>query len=47
MAALPPQLAFVHDRIEDLRGRLALPVGAIAEPYRGQALDRRLLLSNH
>ncbi|MFB7636508.1 metallophosphoesterase [Streptomyces sp. NPDC056149] len=44
-APLPPQLASVHDRIEDLRGRLALPIGAIAEPYRGQILDRRLLLS--
>ncbi|MFK0288897.1 metallophosphoesterase [Streptomyces sp. NPDC090442] len=44
-AALPPQLASIHDRIEDLRDRLALPIGAIAEPYRGQVLDRRLLLS--
>ncbi|MEU9486928.1 metallophosphoesterase [Streptomyces decoyicus] len=45
-AALPPQLAFVHDRIEDLRDRLALPIGAVAEPYRGKALDRRRLLSS-
>ncbi|MFI1205895.1 metallophosphoesterase [Streptomyces sp. NPDC020883] len=43
-AALPAQLASAHDRIEDLRDRLALPIGAIVEPYRGQALDRRLLL---
>ncbi|QHC26259.1 metallophosphoesterase [Streptomyces sp. GS7] len=43
-AALPAQLASVHDRIEDLRDRLALPVGPIAKPYRGQVLDRRLLL---
>ncbi|MFJ6788371.1 metallophosphoesterase [Streptomyces angustmyceticus] len=44
--ALPPQLASVHDRIEDLRDRLALPIGAVAEPYRGKALDRRSLLSS-
>ncbi|MGD3108941.1 metallophosphoesterase [Streptomyces sp. YGL11-2] len=43
-AALPPQLASAHDRIEDLRDRLALPIGAIAEPYRDQVLERRRLL---
>ncbi|MEU6326762.1 metallophosphoesterase [Streptomyces sp. NPDC047049] len=45
-AALPPQLASAHDRIEDLKDRLALPIGAIADPYRGKTLDRRRLLSS-
>lgn len=45
-AALPAHLASVHDRIEDLRDRLALPIGAVAKPYRGHLLDRRLLLGN-
>ncbi|SHN14661.1 metallophosphoesterase [Streptomyces yunnanensis] len=45
-AGLPPQLASIHDRIENLRDRLALPIGAIAKPYRGQVLDRRLLLDS-
>lgn len=45
-AALPAELASAHDRIEDLRDRLALPIGAVAEPYRGQVLDRRLLLGD-
>ncbi|MFE0192483.1 metallophosphoesterase [Streptomyces sp. NPDC058989] len=45
-AALPALLASAHSRIEDLRDRLALPIGAVAEPYRGRALNRRLLLGN-
>ncbi|MFG3117896.1 metallophosphoesterase [Streptomyces sp. NPDC048197] len=45
-AALPPYLAVIREQIEDLKDRLALPLGAIAKPYRGQLLDRRLLLSD-
>ncbi len=45
-AAPPPQLSSIHEQIEDLRDRLALPLGVIAEPYRGQPLNRRLLLSD-
>ncbi|PBC84291.1 MULTISPECIES: metallophosphoesterase [unclassified Streptomyces] len=45
-ASLPPQLALIRDRIEDLKDRLALPIGAVSKPYRGRVLDRRLLLDD-
>ncbi|MFF4605851.1 metallophosphoesterase [Streptomyces sp. NPDC001339] len=45
-AGLPPQLASTHNRIEGLRDRLALPIGAVTKQYRGRVLDRRLLLGD-
>ncbi|MBL1092961.1 MULTISPECIES: metallophosphoesterase [Streptomyces] len=45
-SSLPPLLGRLHEQVEDLKDRMNVPMGAVAEPYRGQVLDRRLALRN-